>query len=123
MNTRKQAFDSAMREIRKSGMNAKRNVKGCCRSCITLPTDKPIIWHYGGQGKAFTWRNDKPVLVYTPAWDNEETLDHVFFNHSGLIAESGQINESGQLVLDVFKKHGFKVEWDKTTVHCLEIVF
>lgn len=127
METRKQAFDSAMREIRKSGINARRNVKGCCRSCLSgvLPTDKPIIWHYGGQGNSFTWRDNKPVLTYMPIWydDGEEILESIYLNHSGLVAESGEITEAGQLVLDTFQKHGYEIKWDGTKSTCLEVMF
>lgn len=125
MNTRKQAFDSAMREIRKSGMNARRNVQGCCRSCLggVLPNDKPIVWHYGGQGNSFTWREDKPVYTYTPSWDDEAILESIYLNHSGLIAESGEITEAGQLVLDTFQKHGYEVKWDGSKTTCLEVMF
>jgi len=128
METRKQAFDSAMREIRKNGIVAKRNVKGCCRSCIDfpeLPEGTPIVWHYGGQGSSFTWRDNKPVLTYMPIWydDGEEILESIYLNHSGLVAESGEITEAGQLVLETFQKHGYEIKWDGTKSTCLEVMF
>jgi hypothetical protein len=127
MNTRKQAFDFAMREIRKNGITAKRNVKGCCRSCIVHPEpkDKPIIWHYGGQGNSFTWENDKPVLTYTPIWydEGDENVDLIYFNHSRLVADSGEITKAGQCVIETFQKHGFKIVWDGKITSCLELVF
>lgn len=128
METKKQAFDSAMRELRKSGINARRNVKGCCRSCLSgvLPKDKPIIWHYGGQGNSFTWRDDKPVHTYEASkgwWEDEKILESIFFNHYGLLTESGEITEAGQLVLDTFRKHGYEIKWDGTKFTCLEVVF
>lgn len=49
----KTRYDMASREIRKHNIIVKRNVQGCCRSCIWAdinPNDQPIIWHYGGQG-------------------------------------------------------------------------
>jgi hypothetical protein len=122
--TRKQAFDTAMRELRKNGVIAKRNVQGCCRSCITIDTDgKPLVWHYGGQGNSFTWRNDEPVPTYTPTWQNEETLEGIYLNHSGLVAESGEMTKAGQLVVDTFTRHGFGVEWDGTNSECVWVAF
>lgn len=127
METRKQAFDSAMREIRKNGIVAKRNVKGCCCSCIsgTLPTDKPIIWHYGGQGSSFTWRDDKPVYTYETSkgwWEDEEILESIYFNHYGLVDESGKVTEAGQLVWETFSKYGYQIKWDGTESKCLEVM-
>ena len=122
---RKQAFDSAMRELRKSGMIAKRNVKGCCRGCIQIETDgKPLIWHYGGQGKAFTWRDDKPVLSYVSSWDYDDdgAVEIVYFNHDGLVDETGNRTEAGRLVVDTFLEHGFGVQWDGTNHKCIGVV-
>lgn len=121
--TRKQAFDTVMRELRKNGIVAKRNVKGCCRSCIEMPNDKPTAWHYGGQGQAFTWRDDKPVPTYTPTWQTEEPLEGIWLNHSGLVTESGDRTEAGRLVIDTFQAHGFGVEWGGTIRECIWIAF
>lgn len=124
--SKKQAFDTAMRELRKNGIVAKRNVKGCCRSCISfpeLPKGTPIIWHYGGQGNSFTWRDDVPVPTYTPAWQDEEPLDAIYLNHSGLVSESGEMTDAGRRVVDTFMEHGFGVKWDGTLSDCVEVVF
>ena len=124
--SKKQAFDTAMRELRKNGIVAKRNVKGCCRSCISfpeLPKGAPIIWHYGGQGDSFTWRDDTPVPTYTPTWQTEEPLERIYLNHNGLVAESGEMTEAGRRVVDTFTRHGFGVEWDGTNRRCVEVVF
>ena len=123
--TRKQAFDSAMRELRKNGITALRNVKGCCRSCVAydLPHDKPLVWHYGGQGNSFTWRDDKPVYTYTPTYQDEEPIASIFLNHSGLVADSGERTEAGRVVVETFLRHGFGVVWNGTEFKCVEVVF
>jgi hypothetical protein len=122
--SKRQAFDSAMRELRKSGMIAKRNVKGCCRGCIKIETDgKPLIWHYGGQGNAFTWRDDKAVLSYVSSWDYDgEAVEIIYFNHSGLVDEAGNRTDASRLVVDAFLGHGFGVMWDGTKSSCVGVM-
>jgi hypothetical protein len=122
--SKRQAFDSAMRELRKSGMIAKRNVKGCCRGCIKIETDgKPLIWHYGGQGNAFTWRDDKAVLSYVPSWDYDgRAVEIIYFNHSGLVDEAGNRTDASRLVVDTFLQHGFGVIWDGTKSSCVGVI-
>ena len=124
--SKKQAFDSAMKELRKNGITAKRNVRGCCRGCIDfpeLPKGAPIVWHYGGQGNAFTWRDDKPMPTYTPAWETEQPLEQIYLNHSGLVAESGGMTDAGRRVVDTFMEHGFGVKWNGTLSDCVEVIF
>ena len=78
-------FDAAMKEIRKSGVKAQRNVNGCCRGCINTDTlnakqDQKIIWHFGGQGNRFQVYADG---AYEPGWDGRKVRT-VYFNHDNL---------------------------------------
>jgi hypothetical protein len=75
-------FDAAMKEIRKSGVKASRNVMGCCRSCISAggESNHKVIWHYGGQGNRFQVYADG---AYEPGWDGRSVRE-VYFNHDNL---------------------------------------
>jgi hypothetical protein len=93
-------FDAAMKEIRKSGVKAQRNVNGCCRGCINTDTlnakeDQKIIWHYGGQGNRFTVYAD---CAAEPGWDGDEVRE-VYFNHDNL--DESEI----AAIVAIFNKH------------------
>lgn len=94
LNTR---FDAAMKEIRKSGVRASRNVMGCCRSCISAESDSShkVIWHYGGQGNRFMVYADG---AYEPGWDGDE-VHEVYFNHDNL--DESEIAD----IVAIFNKH------------------
>jgi hypothetical protein len=114
-------FDEAMKEIRKSGVKARRNVPGCCSGCIDLGVieDTAIIWHFGGQGNHFKIDSDDSYLFYDR---NQRSVEKVYFNHNGLIDENG-ITEAGISVLNIFGKHGIVVEWPESSFQCLVIDF
>jgi hypothetical protein len=93
-------FDAAMKEIRKSGVKAQRNVNGCCRGCINTDTlnakqDQKIIWHFGGQGNRFQVYADG---AYEPGWDGSEVRT-VYFNHDNL--DEAEIAD----IVAIFNKH------------------
>ena len=90
-------FDAAMKEIRKSGVRATRNVMGCCRSCISAgsETNHKVIWHYGGQGNRFQVYAD---CAAEPGWDGAEVRT-VYFNHSNL--DESEI----AAIVAIFNKH------------------
>lgn len=103
-------FDKALKTIRKAGITAKRNVMGCCRSCIDLglATNVPVVWHYGGQGNR------------TSIVGNYADADTMYFNHSNLATDDG-VTSAGEVVLKAFEDNGFEVEWDKTSWKCLVV--
>jgi hypothetical protein len=104
-------FESAMKEIRKNKVMARRNVSACCAGCVDLKVadDASIIWHFGGQGNRFEVAADG---AYGAGW-NGERFDGVYFNHSGLNnEETKEINENGKMVVAVFEKHGIVIDWD-----------
>lgn len=104
-------FNNAMKAIRKSGIVARKNVMGCCRSCINLELadNVPVIWHYGGQGNRTTISGD------------HATFSSMYFNHDNLVA-NGELTSAGQKVLEAFEANGIEVDWDKSASKCLEVV-
>lgn len=130
--TLEQRFNEAMKDIRKGGVKARRNVSGCCRSCIAaetnLPEGTPIIWHFGGQGNAFGFKSADGKAYYRSdlddawRWHRASSIDSIYFNHDGLLTD-GKINDKGQFVLDTFALHGIAVDWDGSEFKCLEIDF
>jgi hypothetical protein len=121
MNTLETRFEEAMKEIRKNGVKARRNVPGCCSGCIDLGVaeDAAIIWHFGGQGNHFKIDCDDSYLYYDR---NQKSVEQVYFNHNRLIDENG-ITKAGISVLNIFGKHGIVVEWPESSAHCLIIDF
>jgi hypothetical protein len=114
-------FEQAMKEIRKQGVKARRNVPGCCSGCIDLGVteDTPIIWHFGGQGNHFKIEFDDAFLYYDR---NHRSVEQVYFIHNGLTDENG-ITKAGLAVLNTFGKHGIVVEWDESGSQCLILDF
>ena len=103
-------FDKALKTIRKAGITAKRNVMGCCRSCIDLglATNVPVVWHYGGQGNR------------TSIVGNYADFNTMYFNHSNLVAD-GELTSAGEMVLKAFADNALEVEWDKSDSKCLQV--
>ena len=128
--TIEERFNQALKDIRKGGVKARRNVSGCCGSCVAaetnLPEGTPIIWHFGGQGHAFGFQGGKPYLssdLYgSRSWSRMEMVDGIYFNHDGLVTND-KINEKGQFVLDTFAVHGIVAKWDGSDFKCIEIDF
>lgn len=105
-------MDKAMKAIRKAGVVARKNVMGCCRSCIDLglADNVPVVWHYGGQGNR------------TSIVGNYSDFDTMYFNHSNLATAEG-LTSAGQIVLKAFEDNGIKVEWADNSPHkCLQVV-
>ena len=106
-----------MKEIRKSGVKAQRNVNGCCRGCIASGTlgaepDQKIIWHFGGQGHRFMVYADG---AYEPGWDGAE-VDEVYFNHDNL--DESEI----AAIVAIFNKHGIAAS-NESLGYCIVINF
>lgn len=95
------AWDAASRDLRKHGIRVRRNVMGCCRSCVwaEFPEDHgPIIWHYGGQGARITFNHRGEVA------DSE--VDVIWLQH-GEIADT----PLESVVRETYAKHGIALEW------------
>ena len=132
-------FEMAMKEIRFSGIVAKRNVPGCCRSCASgefnIADDQPIIWHYGGQGNRIMIEDDG-IFEYTceaggysfatgnklsgMAWPGK-AYSSIYLNHDNLTDAQG-LTLAGQEVVRVFQKYGIVISWDQTGSKCIEIL-
>ena len=119
-------FNNAMKEIRKEGIRARRNVTGCCRSCIgaqgKLPEDVPLIWHYGGQGNSFCFF-EGVAYEAVDSWTYGKPIQTAWFNHEELTDDDDEPNEYGQKVLSVFRKHGIVTDWNGTGGMCIGVVF
>ena len=130
--TLQERFNQAMKDIRKGGVKARRNVAGCCRSCISANTEHvegdAVIWHYGGQGHAFGFKSANGKAYYRTdlddawRWHRAPEIESVYFNHDGLVTD-GAINEKGQFVLDTFAKHGIVTDWDGSEFKCILVNF
>jgi hypothetical protein len=101
-------LDRAMKSVRKAGIVARKNVMGCCRSCIDLglADNVPVIWHYGGQGHRLSISHDST------------NSDSIYFNHGNLATDDG-LTSAGEIVLRAFEDNGFSVDWDKSPYKCL----
>lgn len=112
MDNLKTRFDSALKDIRKAGITAQRNVMGCCRSCISgegkHDETKPIIWHFGGQGNRFIIEGNRGYYY----GENGGELAKVYFNHDNLHNEDGTVNAYGQRVLDILNQYGLVYDED-----------
>ena len=100
--TIEERFTNALKAIRKQGITARKNVMGCCRSCIDLglAENVPVIWHYGGQGNRQTIQGD------------DYNFSTVYFSHSNL-ADGEELTPSGVAVVEAFESQGFKVDWER----------
>lgn len=92
-------MNNAFKNIRQQGIVAKRNVAGCCRSCIDLglADNVPVIWSYGGQGHA----------VYVEG--DYVTSDTIYLNHSNLFTDNNgepELNDAGKRVIETFAING-----------------
>lgn len=125
-------FNNALKAIRKQGVKARRNVSGCCGSCIaaegTHKEGEPIIWHFGGQGHAFGFKSSDGLPYYqsdlNDSWRyrRADAIESVYFNHDGLSANDLP-NDFGCKVLSIFADHGITVHWDGNQYQSIEIDF
>ena len=94
-------FNRAMREVRKAGIVAKRNVKACCRGCAVIenPNDEPVFWSFGGQGAAVSITG------------NNSSDNVINFQHNGLM-DNEVLTSAGVQVVTVFAKNGFAAMWE-----------
>jgi len=115
----KERWNKAVREIRKTGVAIKQNVRECCRSCVAEEklgmknSDQPYAFTYGGQGNATKWKDDETmVLAYVPRYGRAEVVTEVYFNHG---------NDSAKVVADTFRANGFTVNWDGSENKCVTV--
>jgi hypothetical protein len=93
-------MNNAFKSIRQQGIVAKRNVAGCCRSCIDLglADNVPVIWSYGGQGGAVYVEHDYA------------TSDTIYLNHDNLFTSEpnseAELNDAGKRVIETFAING-----------------
>lgn len=92
----------ALKEIRRQGIVAKRNVHACCQSCANLDVadNTPLLWSFGGAGNANTISGD--------SYDYSEWG----FNHSNLANEDGTLTDAGERVLKTFASNRIFVDWE-----------
>jgi len=109
-------FESAMKEIRKNKVMARRNVSSCCRSCVDLKVadDQAIIWHFGGQGGRFEVAADG---AYEPGWSTTK-VDGVYFNHNAIAG-----TEKAKIVEEIFAKYEIVIDWDGSESTCIWVDF
>lgn len=128
-------FELAMKDIRRAGVVARRNVSSCCRSCYdaNVADDQPIIWHFGGQGnrvildddgfgnykteRSYSWRTGK----YTTSTWSDETVEQIYFQHDNLVDADG-LTPAGHAVMIAFSVHNIHVDWDMSQSKCIAIV-
>ncbi|HLP97628.1 MAG TPA: hypothetical protein VK149_04205 [Sideroxyarcus sp.] len=109
--TTKQAWNAAFNDMRKAGIAARRNVRSCCRGCVTADKlglegyddEKPYVWNFGGQGMALSFD-----------WMGQAESQKVWLNHG---------NGSAETAVEILRSHGFEVEWDGTQHKCIEVKF
>lgn len=101
--TIQERYNKAVKQIRSAGIVVRRNVMGCCRSCIDLglADEVPVIWHYGGQG-------NRQVID-----DDYVNFNVLYFNHDNM-AKGDELTDSGLRVIAAFEDNGFEVEWERT---------
>lgn len=116
---------TAMRQLRKEGIQARLNIQECCRSCVgpeklgLKEEGQPVVWHYGGQGSRILFDHDGIPYVEESDWNRSRSRhgdyapEHLFFNHDAGGAQRAAI---------VFAEHGLTVEWDGSGGSCLEVV-
>jgi len=109
--TIEQRFNNALKAIRKQGITARRNVMGCCRSCIDLglADNVPVIWQYGGQGNRHTISGD------------DYNYSTVYFSHSNLADDEG-LTPSGVAVIEAFESQGFEVDWERNNYKTIRVL-
>jgi hypothetical protein len=127
-------FELAMKDIRRAGVLARRNVASCCRSCYDpqIADDQPIIWHFGGQGNRVILDDDgfgnyKSERSYsrwagkyvTTTWSDRE-VDEVYFQHDNLVDENG-LTPAGHAVMIAFAVHHIHIEWDMSQTRCIVV--
>lgn len=116
----KERWNEAVREVRKSGVSIKQNVRSCCRSCI-IPNDvftniddlvDPYAYSFGGQGNATKWVDDVMVPATVSRWQTRKPTDLVYFSHE---------NGAARVLNDVFTRYGFTVEWNGSEDQCVMV--
>lgn len=125
MNTFETRFTQAMKDIRKAGILARRNVQSCCRSCYDpkIEENQPIIWHFGGQGNAILIEGDSVGwrVREDSYYVRQGKVDAFYLNHSNLVNDDNELTTNGEVVLAAFARNGIVVSWDKSQWSCLEI--
>ena len=109
--TIQERYNKAVKQIRSAGIVVRRNVMGCCRSCIDLglADEVPVIWHYGGQGNRQVIEGD---------YVNFKTL---YFSHDNM-ANGEELTDSGRRVIAAFEDNGFEVEWERNAYKTIRVV-
>ena len=109
--TIEERFNNALKAIRRKGITARKNVMGCCRSCIDLglADNVPVIWHYGGQG-------NRQMIS-----EDDYNFRTVYFNHSNL-ADNEELTPSGIAVIEAFESQGFEVEWERNEWKTIRVI-
>lgn len=113
METLEVRLNRAFREIRKGGAFAKRNVNGCCRSCIwadlSVPDGQPAVWSFAGQGNRVSVVGD-----YADA-------PSIYLYHSDLVA-GDELTNAGHDILIAFARNGIEIDWDRTNSKAIEVL-
>jgi hypothetical protein len=117
--TTQDRFNAGVSDLRKDGVKFHRNVRQCCRGCVTgaqvgLPTEDdtttPYVWTYGSQNSAISFDAD----------------GQPYYRHNGQRAGTMYLyhgNGGGQKAADAFRAQGLTVEWDGSEYHAVEIKF
>jgi hypothetical protein len=133
MSTTETRFNDAVAAVQAQGVPFVLNVMTCCRSCagptdvgLTHETEKttPYAWTFGGQACELLWDDGRPVYRNEmPEDDDEEDdgytrsprrhnytrpADTLYVNHGGPDLKAAQV------VIEVFRGQGFRVDWDGT---------
>lgn len=115
-------FNTALKEIRKAGVKARRNVMGCCRGCTIgtghVDDNTPFIEHFGGQGNRFMFDGD---YAYYHSPNQQGAIDKLYFGHDGLV-ENGQLTDAGNAVIEAFERNGIVIDWDRTDGHTIIVL-
>jgi len=128
-------FELAMKDIRRAGVVARRNVSSCCRSCYEtgVADDQPIIWHFGGQGNRVilddegfgNYRSERSFSrslgKYVSSTWSTETVDQIYFQHDNLVDAEG-LTPAGHAVMIAFRVHNIHVDWDLSQNKCIVVV-
>lgn len=122
-------FTAALKDIRKSGVIARRNVASCCRSCYDpkIAENQAIIWHFGGQGNALTIEEN--VVAYRVRetyrgyshYTTGNRVDKIWLNHSNLVDDDGELTHAGQAVVNTFRAFDIVLDWDQSEGRCIAI--
>jgi hypothetical protein len=121
LRTFEDRFNAAVSDMRRQGVKFHRNIRQCCRGCVTaeqlgLSGDNdettPYVWTYGGQGCAFRFAgNGEPEYSHRSA--GRGTLTTIYLYHG---------NGGAAIAAAAFRAQGLNVEWDGTEFRAVEII-